>query len=43
MEDACRQYKDTDYIIYNQYFMENCEQLQKNNITGIHLIRQGSL
>lgn len=42
-EDACREYRDADYIIYNKYFMENCIQLQKNGIIGIHLIRQGSL
>lgn len=38
-----REYADADYIVYNQYFMEICKQLQENHITGIHLIRQGSL
>ena len=42
-EYACEKYRDADYIVYNQYFMENCIQLQENHITGIHLIRQGSL
>lgn len=42
-EDACKEYRDADYIVYNKYFMENCRQLQKNGIMRIHLIRQGSL
>lgn len=42
-EHACREYRDVDYIVYNQYFMENCRQLQENHVTRIHLIRQGSL
>lgn len=42
-EDACREYRDKDYVVYNRYFMENCRQLQENHIAGIHLIRQGSL
>lgn len=42
-ERVFREYADADYIVYNQYFMEICKQLQENNITGIHLIRQDSL
>ena len=40
---ACQKYKDGDYIVYNQYFMEICEQLRENHISKIHLVRQGSL
>lgn len=40
---ACEKYGDMDFIVYNQYFMEICKQLQKNRVTRIHLIRQGSL
>lgn len=36
---ACRKYRAADYVVYNRYFMENCKQLQENNITGIHLVR----
>lgn len=42
-DDIFRQYKGLDFIVYNQYFMEICEQLHTNHITRIHLIRQGSL
>lgn len=42
-EDVYSEYKDADYIVYNQYFMDICKELQKNNIIRIHLIRQGSL
>lgn len=42
-EYACEKYRDMDFIVYNRYFMEICEQLRKSSITRIHLIRQGSL
>ena len=42
-DDACKKYMNLDFIVYNQYFMEICEQLYKNCITQIHLIRQDSL
>ncbi len=40
---ACEKYRDMDFIVYNRYFMEICEQLQKCCVTRTHLIRQGSL
>lgn len=40
---AYKKYENMDFIVYNRYFMEICEQLQKNDIPRIHLIRQGSL
>lgn len=42
-DNVCKEYNNCDFIVYNQYFMEICEQLCKNHITKIHLIRQGSL
>lgn len=42
-EDICKKYKELDYIVYNQYFMEICERLNAEGIKRIHLIRQGSL
>lgn len=36
-------YGNSDFIVYNQYFKEICEQLRENHIKRIHLIRQGSL
>lgn len=40
---VCKEYGDLDFLVYNQYFMEICEQLQQNHIARVHLIRQGSL
>lgn len=42
-EYVFRKYAGADYIVYNQYFIEICKQLQENHIKRIHLIRQGSL
>ncbi len=42
-DDVCNKNRNLDFIVYNQYFMEICEQLYKNQIVKIHLIRQGSL
>lgn len=40
---VCENYREADFIVYNRYFIEICEQLERNHIPGIHLIRQGSL
>lgn len=40
---AYERYRNFDFIVYNQYFMEICKQLKINDIPRIHLIRQGSL
>lgn len=42
-KDVCKRYRDSDFIVYNQYFMEICEQLNAEGIKRVHLIRQGSL
>lgn len=42
-DEAFQKYRDTDFIVYNNYFLEICNQLLENNIKKIHLIRWGSL
>lgn len=42
-DDACEEFNDLDFIVYNQYFMEICKQLVENHIDKIHLIREGSI
>lgn len=40
---VCENYREFDFIVYNQYYMEICEQLHRNHIEKIHLIRSGSI
>lgn len=37
---ALKQFPAADYIVYNRYAKEICEQLVKNGISKIHLIRR---
>lgn len=37
---ALKQFPDADFIVYNRYAKEICEQLVKNGISKIHLIRR---
>lgn len=38
--DVFKRYKKEMYIVYNQYSLEICQQLIKENIDKIHLIRR---
>lgn len=35
-----KQFPDADFIVYNRYAIEICEQLVNNGISRIHLIRR---
>lgn len=38
-EQACQEYRDSEFIVYNRYATEMAKQLIDNNMINIHYIR----